>query len=218
MTAPRQSRAAAFVAHLHALVKDPERPDRAALAALRRGLGKEPGTVPEMYPHVEPCMAAAPKKKADAAYVVASLFGAHPVPWTQPDDAPRNTSFGWTLRHIRFRDDGGEDEGVARREDEGVARRFVAALNCHREALPTHLRQLFGLLHARAPDAPVDWKRLFEDIVHWEDTDRWVQRRWAEGFWRGEPSAAAREDAAPSSDEDTVEEEPGADEDAGEDS
>jgi len=163
-----------------------------------------------MYPHVEPYLSGASKTQADAAYVVAGLFGIHPVPWTQTDDAPWNTSFGWTLRHIRFRDDGGEDEGTARR--------FLAALNCDRDALPTHLRQLFSLLHARAPDAPVDWERLFRDIVAWEDTDRRVQRRWAEGFWRGGPAGAATEEAAPSSDENTVEEEFGADEDTGEDS
>jgi len=210
MTAPPQSRSAAFVAHLHALIKDPQRPDRAALAALRRGLGKEPGTVPEMYPHVEPYLSGASKTEADAAYVVAGLFGIHPVPWTQTDDAPWNTSFGWTLRHIRFRDDGGEDEGVARR--------FQAALNCDREALPTHLRQLFSLLHARAPDAPVDWERLFWDIVDWEDPNRCVQRRWAEGFWRGGPSGAASDEAAPSGGEDGGEDQAGADEDAGENS
>jgi CRISPR system Cascade subunit CasB len=214
MTAPPRSRAAAFVAHfvahLHALVEDPQRRDRGALAALRRGLGKEPGTVPEMYPHVEPYIKGAKKPGADAAYVVASLFGVHPVPWTQPDGAPRNTSFGWTLQRIRFRDDG--------KEDEGVGRRFVAALNCDRGALPTHLRQLLSLLHARAPEALVDWERLLWDIVDWEHVDRRVQRRWAEAFWRGSSSGAASEETAIPGDEDTGEEEPGAAEDAGEES
>lgn len=41
----------AFVDALNRLVA---REDRAALAALRRGLGKPPGTVAEMYPLVEP--------------------------------------------------------------------------------------------------------------------------------------------------------------------
>lgn len=207
MTASPQSQAAALVAHLYALV---EREDRGALAALRRGLGKEPGTVPEMYPHVEPYIGGARKSQSDAAYVVASLFGAHPVPWSKPRNAPCNASFGWTLSPIRGRDDGSENEGVARR--------FVAALNCDRDALPTHLRQLLSLLHARDPDAPIDWERLFWDIVDWEDADRRVQRRWAEGFWRGGSPGAASEEAAPSGDEDTADEETGADEDAGEDS
>lgn len=209
MTARPQSRARALVAHLHSLVKDPQRPDRAALAALRRGLGKEPGTAAEMYSHVEPYISDAGRPHSDAAYIVASLFGAHPVPWTQTDDAPWNTSFGWTLRHIRFRDDGGEDEGVKRR--------FVAALNSGRDALPVHLRQLLSLLHARAPDAPADWARLFWDIVDWDHVDRRVQRRWAEGFWRGGPSGATGGATAPAGDEETNGEEPGADEDAGED-
>lgn len=206
MTAPPQSRAAALVAHLHGLA---EREDRGALAALRRGLGKEPGTVPEMYPHVEPYVSGAGRPQADAAYVVASLFGAHPVPWKKDDDTPYNTSFGWTLNRIRFRDNGSEDQGVARR--------FVAALNSAREALPVHLRQLLSLLHARDPEAPVDWERLFQDIVDWDHIDRRVQRRWAEGFWRAGPSGATGGSTAPAGDEETDEEEPGADEDAGED-
>jgi CRISPR system Cascade subunit CasB len=208
MTAPPRFRANPLVAHLYDLVKDPKRPDRAALAALRRGLGKAPGTVPELYPHVEPYVTGASKDEVDAAYVVASLFSIHPLPWTQPDGVPRNTSFGWTLRHIRFRDDGSEDEGTARR--------FLAALNCDREALPTHLRQLFSLLHARAPEAPVNWARLIGDLVAWEEPNRHVQRRWAEGFWRGGPSGAARQEAARSVGEDGGEDQVGADEDASE--
>jgi len=196
MTAPPQTRAAALVAHLHALV---EREDRGALAALRRGLGKEPGTVPEMYPQVEPYMAGADKPRADGAYTVASLFGLHPVPWTRPEDAPRNSSFGWSLSRIRLRDGGGENEGVTRR--------FVAALSSDREALSTHLRQLLSLLHSRDDRAPVDWERLFWDIVDWEHIDRRVQRRWAEGFWRGGQASteadAAEPDESPSTEEDS---------------
>ena len=63
--------AAEFIARLESLAK---REDRAALAALRRGLGKPPGTVAEMAPYVEPAFDGAP----DEAYIVASLFGLHP--------------------------------------------------------------------------------------------------------------------------------------------
>lgn len=176
-SSPPRSRAIALVAHLEDLAA---REDRGAVAALRRGLGKEPGTVPEMYRHVEPFLQSAGPRETEAAYLVASLFGLHPVAWTRPEDSPWNTSFGWSLRPIRSRDD-----GMEQREDEGVARRFVAALTCDRPALGTHLRQLLSILHFRKDSAPVDWERLYRDIVNWEDADRRVRRRWAEGFWRG---------------------------------
>lgn len=190
MTSRPQSRAAALVGHLQALV---EREDRGALAALRRGLGKEPGTTPEMYRHVEPYLGDARRTQADAAYLVASLFGLHPVPWKPPGNPPRNTSFGWSLSSIRLRQDGSEDEALARR--------FVAALSCGSEALPTHLRHLFGLLRSRGENAPVNWERLFWDIVFWERIDRRAQRRWAEGFWRGAGGDTARQEDAGADDE-----------------
>jgi CRISPR system Cascade subunit CasB len=180
LSKPPQFSPTPLIEHLHNLVRDPQHPDRAALAALRRGLGKQPGTVPEMYHHVEPYLGGASKDKADAAYVVASLFGIHPVPWRQPSNPPKNLSFGWTLRGIRFRENGSEDEGVTRR--------FVAALNSDREALPTHLRHLFSLLRVRQPSAPVNWERLFTDLVIWDAPGRYAQRRWAEGFWRNQTS------------------------------
>ena len=189
-TAPR-SRATALHEHLRALV---ERGDRGALAALRRGLGKPPGTVPEMYRHVEPYLGDARRPQTDAAYLVASLFGLHSVPWKPPENAPWNTSFGWTMRRIRVRGDGSDDEGVNRR--------FEAALSCEGEALSTHLRQLLSLLHSRDATAPVDWERFFWDIVDWERIDRRAQRRWAEAFWRGADGGASGEAPPPDRTED----------------
>jgi CRISPR system Cascade subunit CasB len=197
MTSPPQSRAAALVAHLHALV---EREDRGALAALRRGLGKEPGTVPDMYRHVEPYLGGGSIAEMEAAYVVACLFGLHPVPWKASDGHVQYRNFGWSLRHVRRRADGSEDEGVARR--------FLAALNSDREALPVHLRQLVSLLRSKGEQTPVNWERLYWDIVDWDRADRRVQRRWAEAFWRGgghttsEDAEAAESPQIPSVDED----------------
>lgn len=186
MTAsPAPTRAVALVAYLQTLAV---REDRGALAALRRGLGKEAGTVPDMYRHVEPYLQGAGRLQTEAAYLVASLFGLHPVVWDPEGAHPWNTSFGWSLHHIRFRSDGSSEE---RKEDEGVARRFLAALACDLPALPIHLRQLLALLHSRWDTAPINWERLYWDVVDWGDVDRRVQRRWAEAFWRGgsQPSA-----------------------------
>ena len=53
----------------------PQKPDRGALAALRRGLGKPPGLAPETWPQVEPFIGQIrPKRYDDACYLVAALF------------------------------------------------------------------------------------------------------------------------------------------------
>ena len=162
------------------LVQLKERDDRAALAALRRGLGKPPGTVPEMFPYVEPFIPAGTyPDRVEAAYLVASLFGLHPHhgPPSEGAGTWQERGFGASLARVRHREGSNED-------DEGVARRFGALLNANREALPTHLRHLVTLLHSRSPETPIDYDRLFDDVAHWDAADRWVQRNWAAGFWR----------------------------------
>ena len=180
---------------IRGLVELKERDNRAALAALRRGLGKPAGTAPEMFPYVEPYIPVNDYAgRVDAAYLVASLFGLHPYDSGQPDEfrSRQQRGLGSSLARIRRRE-GSTDE------DEGVARRFGAALNCDREALPTHLRQLTSLLHARSPDAPIDFTQLYDDIFDWDAPDRRVQRAWAAGFWRRTP--ATGDDAATTSED-----------------
>jgi CRISPR system Cascade subunit CasB len=52
-----------------------EQEDRAALAALRRGLGKPPGETMEMHPYVVPFTQGLKRKQEDAYYLIAALFG-----------------------------------------------------------------------------------------------------------------------------------------------
>lgn len=180
------------------LVQLKERDDRAALAALRRGLGKPAGAASEMFPYVEPFIPVNDyARNVDAAYLVASLFGLHPNHGGPSDDARsrQQRGFGASLAHIRRRE-GGEDE------DEGVARRLGALLNCDREALPEHLRHLVTLFHSRSLETPIDFGQLYDDIVRWDAPDRHVQRDWAAGFWR-RPTGTI-DNAAPANDNPTT--------------
>lgn len=162
--------AAEFIGRLETLAK---REDRGALAALRRGLGKPPGAVPEMAPYVEPAFDGAP----DEAYIVASLFGLHPHHDRSERQARRG--LGSDLRALRTSADG---------EDPGAVRRFTALLDANREAVPEHLRHLVKLLRARTGDAPIDYLQLFYDLRDWDDTGHRVQKRWSSGFWGWEPA------------------------------
>ena len=126
----------AFVARLETLV---EREDRGALAALRRGLGKPPGTVPEMCPLVEPWLSGDPDPwRDDPYYIVAALFAFwHQGARAAAAEAGPPRSLGASERRLGFDEDGKWSEDRFK----GVERRFVALLNCHRDDLHVHLRR-----------------------------------------------------------------------------
>lgn len=153
-----------FVTYLESLTEN-----RAALAALRRGLGKAPGSVPETFPYVVPFL---PKQSKpwieDACYLIASLFAMHP---SSDKTGNMGSHFARTLE--------------ANSENEAVNRRFTALLACHSNDLPFYLRQAISFLKSK--EVPVNWHQLIRDINHWDHPDRFVQRNWANAFWGYKP-------------------------------
>lgn len=157
--------------------------DRAALAHLRRGLGRRRGLVAEMCPYVVPWLGArANRRREDSYFTVASLFASHPKPGGRG-------SLGSAFAVLR---------GIDAARGESVERRLVALLNCHEEELPGHLRHAVSLLKAR--DVPVDWAQLLADVQMWGHEDRFVQKWWARDYWghlggqaMGEVAAVATE-------------------------
>lgn len=157
-----------FVARLVDLA---EREDRGAMAALRRSLGQEPGTVADACAIVEPFLGeSAPPTRVEAFYLVGGLFGLH------PEHREGAGNFGASLHTIRL------NEGTAD-GDSGVERRFRAVLDARHEGLEVHLRNLVKLLHSRKPDVAIDYVQLIRDLEHWDDPEPRVKRRWASGFW-----------------------------------
>jgi CRISPR system Cascade subunit CasB len=147
-----------------ALLKIADQGDRAAMATLRRGLSRSPGTVLTMAPFVEPYLAAeASRWDRDASYLVAALFAAHP-------NHRAGQSLGSAFRRLSAETGSGSIEG-----------RFAGLLDCDAEDLHHHLRHAIRLLGAH--DIALDWHRLARDIRHWRHADRWVQRGWARDFW-----------------------------------
>ncbi|MGH2532272.1 MAG: type I-E CRISPR-associated protein Cse2/CasB [Thermomicrobiales bacterium] len=147
-----------------------ERGDRAALAALRRGLGKAPSPAPEVYPYVVPRLPREVGVRAEeAAYLIAALFALHPLSW-KPTGEGGATNLGASFRRVWDRETNSSTE-----------KRFVGLLNCHRDDLHEHLRSAVSLL--RAHEVAVDWLRLLRDVRDWEAESRWVQRAWARAFW-----------------------------------
>ncbi len=157
--------------------------DRGALAALRKGLGKSPGSVPEMFEHIIPYISqGASTEEENACFMIASLFASYPNGSGEGD-------MGATFRRIANTTGSDSVEG-----------RFIALLKCHPDELPEHLRHAVAL--ARSKEAAIDWGQLLFDVKRWDDQDRSVQRRWARSFW--EPSSDQRDDQG-SSDEDQEE-------------
>ncbi len=154
-----------FINHLRELA---EKENRGALAALRRGLGQPPGSAPEMYRYVEPFLRSTRSQNQEAAhYLVAALFALHPKPG----------GVGNLGGHMALaRSEGGED---------ALERRFTALLSAHPDDLPGYLRQAVSFLKSK--EVPVNWNQLFHDLQYWDHEDRWIQKQWANAFWRRTP-------------------------------
>jgi CRISPR system Cascade subunit CasB len=167
------------VAHLERLVG---REDRAALAALRRGLGRPAGSVADMYPYVIPYLPPETEPWAEAPYyLVASLFALHQGSWPHAESNGRTTDFGASYARLS-----------QQLERESIEARFVALLDCDLDELPQHLRQAVALLKSR--EVPIDWLQLLRDVRGWGHPERYVQRAWARAYW-GAPRAAEGGDA-----------------------
>lgn len=146
--------------------------DRGALAALRRGLGRLPGTAGEMHSFVIPRLPDTNDPNdpdVDAFYIVGALFGWHPLLW-QGARGRWKSNLGASIARLDAEDPSPSTE-----------RRFIALLNAHPEDLQNHLERTVGLLKSK--EIPVDYYQLLMDISHWDSETRSVQRRWAGSFW-----------------------------------
>ena len=152
-----------------------DQPDRAALAALRAGCNREPGTVARLLPYVVPWTFADTPWRDAGLYTVAALFALHPAAGGRGD-------FGDALRRAR------KDQA-----DPGIERRFMQLLEAEVEQLPGLLFQLVTLLKSRG--VPVNWHQLLRDYWGWNHPAGYVQRRWSVSYWRV-PAAGAAEDAS----------------------
>lgn len=162
-----------FITHLEELAR---RQDRGALAALRRGLGRPPGTAVEMHPQVIPYLPDGWGWTHQCYYIVGALFGLHPHSAGQGD-------MGDVFRSI-----------ASKTDSESIEKRFVTLLKSHRDDLFGHLRHAVAL--AAGKDVAVCWDTLLRDLRHWDDDRRWVQRNWARSYWGGaEPSASEEQTA-----------------------
>ena len=148
-----------FIGYLMNLAKEGHE-DRGALADLRSGLGREPSEMARVHKYVVPFL---PEKSDDGRwyYILATLFGLYPKHRS-------SFSLGRAFQPLREKSD-------------SMEARFVALLNAHSDDLDDHLRHAVSLL--KTNEQPLDWYRLFEDLLQWDYSEGHVQLRWARDFY-----------------------------------
>ncbi len=144
--------------------------NRAALAALRRGLGKLPGSEPLMYPYIVPELEAMRVEEEAPYYLVASLFALHPLA------TPRG-GLGEHLRALWL-------QSGADKPPPNIERRFTMLLAAHPNDMYKLIQPIVNLL--KTGGVPVDWYQLLIDLKRWQspETRKRVQRAWAYEFWK----------------------------------
>jgi len=152
----------AFILHLDALAK---RDDRAALADLRSGLGRN-GLETRVLPHVAPFLPMDRPWEWRSWFLVAALFGFHPRHREQGGD-PLPKAWRSLIRQSTLCD--------------SQEQRFIALLDAEPAELGHHLRQALSLL--KSAERPLDYGLLLNHILAWGHPARWVQRQWAKEFW-----------------------------------
>ena len=159
-----------FIRYLERLYSENQ---RGALANLRRGLGKPPGTESLTFPHVIPYLPEGLSKQQEQPYfLIASLFALHPM-------SVPNGNFGSHCADLG-RARGGENG----KPPPNVERRFIALLATPPQSLYRALQPLVNLL--KSENIPVCWVRLLKDIQSWNYADGRanVRRAWAREFWK----------------------------------
>jgi len=190
-----------FIRYLYELTRD-ERSDskgaasaRAALAGLRRGQGKAPGTVTEMYSLVVPKLRDAEpweqQSWVDTTYfLIAALFAGHR--WSRENIEPDSFKETHSSLGASFRAFERTVEADGHAVSDSTEKRFAALLESDQNALPNHLRYAVNLLD----DTPIDWATLLDDILRW-DAEKRTQLRWAKAYWYRPPTKPKDDESEP---------------------
>jgi CRISPR system Cascade subunit CasB len=168
------------------------KPEGRDLADLRRGIGREPGTVPEMWPYytsLRPNGELSERLRAEHAALC--LFASH-----QQSQSTSMHRAGIGL---------GNAMAVLRRSDkfsgEAVDRRFTAAATATSfTEIVAHLRGLVTQLRSLPKAQPLDYTRLVYDLLDWQDPEKTatVRRRWGSQYFTDHRDASDTDTNEPS--------------------
>jgi len=157
--------------------KESKLPPGADLASMRRGIGRDPGSMPAMWPlYTQLKNDGRLTRELWAEHNALSLFGVHQQGESFLVHRP-GFFFGAAVRQLR--DDG-------RHSDTAVDRRFAAAATANDVTeVAHHLRGLVNLLKTLTPTQGFDYTELFNDLCAWQNPKRRgdVRRRWGAAYY-----------------------------------
>lgn len=144
------------------LLKLAREENRGALSDLRSGLRADPGLAPRMYRRVVPYLGERQQREDRWFYVVGAMFGANP-------------------RHVSKNTMGKCFKALSESGSDSIEKRFIALLGSHPDDLHLHLYHATGLLESK--EIGVDYYRLMEDLMNWNNPGRVVQNKWARDYY-----------------------------------
>jgi len=146
------------------LVSLKENHNRAALATLRRGLGKPLETTYCMHPYIMEWVGNLHPEKRKMYYLVASLFAYYP-------------------EHTEDQVNGGDIcRQIANARSSGTMdKRFIVLLDSDERTFAKHLQTMVGL--AKSSGIKINWKRLLSDLCYWTHKDGTVKFNWSKSYW-----------------------------------
>ena len=164
-------------------------PPGQVLAALRRGVGREPGSVPEMWPYYTRLGSEGYLKydlDADPGLVAEhhalALFGLHqqgePRRLVHCPGIPLGKAVATLAASDRF-------------SAKAVERRFsMAATATDIQEVSHHLRGLIGMFKTVSPTIGFDYTRLFHHFIKWQDPSQRgeARRAWGAAFYWYQPA------------------------------
>lgn len=161
----------------------PEHPRRAALANLRRGVGRAPGELPELWgsflqemPPEFFTQSGSATAAEWAVYLALTLFALHQQSQEKPMCA-QGAGIGQAVRRLSNRQK--EDP-----QESGAFKRFSALVTSNSiEEVSQHLRGLIQLL--RSEGLPLDYPKLAFDLfeLQFPDSAPRVKLRWGQDYF-----------------------------------
>ena len=174
---------------IHRLQGLPEHPRKAALANLRRGVGRAPGELPELWgsflqdmPEEFFSKSGEPTAAEWAVYLALTLYALHQQGREEPMCVPK-ARLGQAVRKLSARKGEGPQEG-------GAYRRFSALVTAgSMEEIAHHLRGLIQLL--RGMGCPLDYPQLAQDLygLQFADSAPRVKLLWGQDYFSSQKDA-----------------------------
>ena len=139
------------------------------MATLRKGLGKPPGDVTQMYRYVYSGIGQdLGKQDEKACFLVASLFAL----WyrgRQGLSLEFDGNFGKTYKQI-----------FKLSSADSTIKHFESLINSHIDDVPNHLRHAVSL--AASKNVGINWDQLLHDLKWWNADGKSVQKEWMKAF------------------------------------